>query len=103
MVRELYDGTRKTGLTVREDAFWPGMWRIHTPDGKSGDMVNTSRATDAALLWLSRNATHHNTRSTFKWIPATARSLTAGSKFSSDLHRMRGSQNKRTSGHAGRE
>ena len=31
--RRLYDGTRFTGLTVRPDPQWPGMWRIHYPDG----------------------------------------------------------------------
>jgi hypothetical protein len=68
--RRLYDGTRYTGLTVREDAFWPGMWRIYTPDGKFGDMVNISRATDAAVVWLRR--TSGQSSENFNWKAAVS-------------------------------
>jgi hypothetical protein len=30
------------------DADWPGMWRVHTPKGHITDMVNLTRAKDAA-------------------------------------------------------
>jgi hypothetical protein len=34
---------------IEPDARWPGMWRIRTPDGVCTDMVNISRAKDAAV------------------------------------------------------
>ena len=34
---------------IEPDARWPGMWRIRTPDGICTDMVNLSRAKDAAI------------------------------------------------------
>jgi hypothetical protein len=34
--------------TVKPDPDWPGMWRVHMPDGHVSDMVNLSRAKDAA-------------------------------------------------------
>jgi hypothetical protein len=42
-------GNRNTDLTVRPDENWSGMWRIHTPDGCVSDMINLTRAKDAAL------------------------------------------------------
>jgi hypothetical protein len=44
-------GTRLTGFVLRPDVKWPGMWRIHAPDGRISDMVNLSRAKDAARSW----------------------------------------------------
>jgi hypothetical protein len=46
---------RATGLTVRPDDEWPGMWRIHYR-GKVSDMVNLTRAKDAALSWIGGSA-----------------------------------------------
>jgi hypothetical protein len=40
-----------TGLAVKQDDRYPQMWRIHY-DGKISDMVNLSRAKDAALSWV---------------------------------------------------
>jgi hypothetical protein len=34
--------------TVKPDPDWPGMWRAHMADGHVTDMVNLSRAKDAA-------------------------------------------------------
>ena len=33
---------------IEPDAVWPSMWRVRTPDGRLTDMVNISRARDAA-------------------------------------------------------
>jgi hypothetical protein len=44
-------GTRLTGFMVRPDAQWTSMWRIHAPSGLVSDMVNLSRARDAAITW----------------------------------------------------
>jgi len=61
-IRKLYDGTVNTGLTVRPDSKWPGMWRVHYPDGEVSDMVNISRATDAARQWLVGYSSQGNAR-----------------------------------------
>ena len=34
--------------TIEPDLTWPGMWRVRLPDGHLTDMVNLSRAKDAA-------------------------------------------------------
>jgi hypothetical protein len=47
---ELYIGRRKTSVSVRPDFEWPGIWRVHDGDRVS-DMVNLSRAKDAAITW----------------------------------------------------
>lgn len=46
----LYIGTRFTGVAVRPDSTYPGMYRIHHGERVS-DIVNLSRAKDAALSW----------------------------------------------------
>ena len=51
MIWQLRIGTRDTGLTVCQDTCWPGMWRIHYQD-KVSDMVNLTRAKDAAVSWV---------------------------------------------------
>ena len=40
-------GQRKLAQ-IEPDAVWPSMWRVRTPDGRLTDMVNISRARDAA-------------------------------------------------------
>lgn len=37
-----------TGFSIVPDASYPTMWRIKFPDGRLSDMVNLSRARDAA-------------------------------------------------------
>jgi hypothetical protein len=34
--------------TVEPDSEWPGLWRVRLPDGRLSDMVNRTRAKDAA-------------------------------------------------------
>jgi hypothetical protein len=46
----LYINDKATGITVEPDAKWPGMYRVRQ-DGTLSDMVNLSRAKDAALTW----------------------------------------------------
>jgi hypothetical protein len=41
-------GNIKTGLSVVPDAVHAGMWRIRYPDGSLSDIVNRTRAKDAA-------------------------------------------------------
>ena len=50
-VQRLYIGKRFTGVTVCEDADWPGMWRVHSAGGQISDMVNLTRAKDAAIAY----------------------------------------------------
>ena len=50
----LYLGTKSTGIVVAPDAKYPNMWRIHWPDRNPSDIVNLSRAKDAAALWACR-------------------------------------------------
>jgi hypothetical protein len=47
---DLHIGRRYTGVSVRPDFEWPGMWHVHQDD-RASDMVNLSRAKDAAISW----------------------------------------------------
>lgn len=49
IIWRLWIGTKLSGITVEPDGKWPGMWRIHSPNGRVSDMVNLSRARNAAL------------------------------------------------------
>lgn len=49
MQHRLYIGKRFTGVTVRPDDKWSGMYRAHSPDESVSDMVNLARAKDAAI------------------------------------------------------
>jgi hypothetical protein len=42
-------GSRKAILRIIPDAKYPAMWRVERPDGQLTDMVNHTRAKDAAL------------------------------------------------------
>jgi hypothetical protein len=44
-------GNNFTGISVHEDEKYPGMWRVHSANGVVSDMVNPSRAKDAAIAW----------------------------------------------------
>jgi hypothetical protein len=35
--------------TIERDQTWPGMWRFRLPDGHVTDVVNLTRAKDAAI------------------------------------------------------
>jgi hypothetical protein len=54
-MHELWIGSKPAGITVEPDTQWPHMWRIRTPDGRVSDMVNLTRAKDAALAWAQRH------------------------------------------------
>lgn len=43
-------GTKLSGITVEQDTRYPDMWRVHSSNGRISDMVNLSRARDAALV-----------------------------------------------------
>ena len=40
---------RKTLLRIERDGVYPEMWRVRLPDGSLTDMVNRTRAKDAAV------------------------------------------------------
>jgi hypothetical protein len=44
---ELFYGRRRVASVV-QDSKYPSMWRVQQPDGTLSDMVNLSRAKDAA-------------------------------------------------------
>lgn len=48
--RELRLTTGRLLATVKSDPDWPGLWRVHMPDGHVTDMVNLTRAKDAASI-----------------------------------------------------
>jgi hypothetical protein len=47
---KLYIGGKFTGVSIEADAVYPGMWRIRR-GGRLSDMVNKTRAKDAAIAW----------------------------------------------------
>ena len=61
---QLYCGSRLL-LRVVPDDRWANMWRVQWPDGRLSDMVNLSRAKDAAVAYAQR-AGHHDARR-YKW------------------------------------
>lgn len=51
----LYFGNRLSGYAVVPDERYPNMWRVRRPDGSLSDMVNLTRAKDAAVGMLDRD------------------------------------------------
>lgn len=50
MIRiELRIGNRMTGFTAVQDSKWPSMYRVRSPNGELSDMVNLTRAKEAAV------------------------------------------------------
>jgi len=47
-VRTLFVGRRRT-IQIERDSKYSQMWRVRLPDGSLSDMVNLTRAKDAAL------------------------------------------------------
>ena len=45
----LYSKRGRLLATVIPDSKWPNMWRVFLPDGHLTDMVNLTRAKDAAI------------------------------------------------------
>ena len=52
--RLLYGRSRRPLATLVRDTRWPDMWRIAWPDGQFSDMVNLTRAKDAAATIAER-------------------------------------------------
>jgi hypothetical protein len=51
----LHYGSSKNQLAkIVPDSNWSGMWRIAWPDGRLSDMVNLTRARDAAIAIAER-------------------------------------------------
>ena len=44
----LFSRSGRVLASIEPDRAWPGMWRVRLPDGHLTDMVNLSRAKDAA-------------------------------------------------------
>jgi hypothetical protein len=66
----LHYGTRLTPFAlVKPDEEWSdrGMYRIHWPNGSVSDIVNLSRAKDAARLIAQRRHPECNKPTLFKW------------------------------------
>jgi hypothetical protein len=49
-----YGKSRKPLACLKPDDRYPTMWRIHWPDGEVSDMVNLTRAKDAAAVLVRR-------------------------------------------------
>src|SRR5262245_52127346 len=63
----LYYGRRRTPLArVVPDEKYPTMWRIHWPSGEVSDMVNLTRAKDAATA-IALRGMPGNERRLFNW------------------------------------
>jgi hypothetical protein len=50
-----YGKSTKALAEVTPDSEYAGMWRIRWPDGQLSDMVNLSRAKDAAMVLVRKN------------------------------------------------
>jgi hypothetical protein len=50
----LYFYAKETGFSVVQDAFHPSMWRVLSAEGQLSDMVNLTRAKDAAEVRAER-------------------------------------------------
>jgi hypothetical protein len=61
-----YGNARKPLARIVPDGRWPGMWRISWSDGRLSDMVNLSRAKDAAIALCERGPPARNRR-LFHW------------------------------------
>jgi len=69
-----YGSRRKPLALVKPDERWggQGMFRIHWPDGEVSDMVNLSRAREAARLIARRRHPECNEPKQFKWLAGKA-------------------------------
>lgn len=57
-----YGKSRKPLAHVVPDGKYPKMWRIQWPDGSLSDMVNLSRAKDAAMVLAMRQLSTGNSK-----------------------------------------
>lgn len=63
----LHYGDNRTPLArVVPDDEWPDMWRVVWPDGSQSDIVNLTRAKDAAAVIAGRSAPSRNP-ALFRW------------------------------------
>jgi hypothetical protein len=56
-------GNRLSGYSVVPDQKYPQMWRVKCPDGRLSDMVNRTRAKDAAMAMFDRDLRQGSERS----------------------------------------
>jgi hypothetical protein len=68
----LYVGNKFTGIWIQSDEKWPSMWRVHAADRQPSDIVNLTRAKDAALGWARQRNAITSSRRTFCFKPARA-------------------------------
>jgi hypothetical protein len=54
-------GRKHPSISLVADGKYPGMWRLRLPDGALSDMVNRSRAKDAARSKLRAILSHQET------------------------------------------
>ena len=47
----LYYADRRVPFSIVQDVAYPNMWRVKLPDGRLTDMVNYTRAKDAAVAY----------------------------------------------------
>ena len=50
----LYRSGKRLPVSINRDAKYPSMWRVRMSDGRLTDMVNKTRAQDAALALSDR-------------------------------------------------
>jgi hypothetical protein len=58
---------RETGISIERDAVYPAMWRIRRNGGPPSDMVNISRATDAAITWARPRSLGGEEAASWRW------------------------------------
>ena len=74
--RELRLNTGRLLGTIEPDSEWAGMFRVRLPDGWLSDMVNLTRAKDAAIsLSLGRLNQHQETRAEGVYVAANGRAI----------------------------
>jgi hypothetical protein len=66
-IHRLYLGrSSRPILKIVPDAAWPGLYRIHWPDGRVSPPGNLTRAKDAARLWAGATLKVRGARG-FRW------------------------------------
>jgi hypothetical protein len=59
-------------VTMVPDPIHPGMWRLHYSDGHVSDMVNLSRARDAAARFIEAEGSRQRGRRRVRQAPPVA-------------------------------
>ena len=85
-----YGKSTKVLAEVIPDNEYAGMWRIRWPDGQLSDMVNLSRAKDAAMVLVRKNGIIGQSTKTLHWErterPAVESTGQAGRVGGAELH-----------------